>query len=183
LSGYSEGGNGGDGGDGGEDYPSLGNYPIEGDTATFGFNVPQSGPYSSEGEDELRAYELAVEHLNNGGGWVDEWDDLSGDGVLDYEIDFVEGDTGTDASTAEQSASRMVDRDGVIMFAGGSSSAVAIAQQGVAQDERSSCWSTGSRPARSTSCSRSGSRSSSGRSSSSTSPTGPSTSSAPTSAC
>ena len=90
LSGCSEGGNGGDGGDGGEDYPSLGNYPIEGDTATFGFNVPQSGPYSSEGEDELRGYELAVEHLNNGGGWVDEWDDLSGDGVLDYEIDFVE---------------------------------------------------------------------------------------------
>ncbi|PSQ23217.1 branched-chain amino acid ABC transporter substrate-binding protein [Halobacteriales archaeon QS_9_67_15] len=147
LSGCSEGGDGGDGGgdggdgggdggDGGEDYPSLGNYPIEGDTATFGFNVPQSGPYSSEGEDELRAYELAVEHLNNGGGWVDEWDDLSGDGVLDYEVDFVEGDTATDASTAEQSASRMVDRDGVIMFAGGSSSAVAIAQQGVAQDKK-----------------------------------------------
>ena len=141
LAGCTEsGGDGGDGGGGGggdgTDYPSLGNYPISGDTATFGFNVPQSGPYSSEGEDELRAYELAVEHLNNGGGWVDEWDDLSGDGVLGYEIDYVEGDTATDASTAEQSASRMVQRDDVIMFAGGSSSAVAIAQQGVAQREK-----------------------------------------------
>jgi len=140
LAGCTEGGDGGDGGDGGgggdgTDYPSLGNYPIGGDTATFGFNVPQSGPYSSEGEDELRAYELAVDHLNNGGGWVDNWDDLSGDGVLGYEIDYVEGDTATDASTAEQSASRMIDRDDVIMFAGGSSSAVAIAQQGVAQRE------------------------------------------------
>ncbi|WP_394353566.1 substrate-binding protein [Halosimplex rubrum] len=137
LAGCTEGGDGGDGGGGdGTDYPSLGNFPIEGDTATFGFNVPTSGPYSSEGEDELRAYELAVDHLNNGGGWVDEWDDLSGDGVLGYEIDYVEGDTATDASTAEQSASRMIDRDGVIMFAGGSSSAVAIAQQGLAQREK-----------------------------------------------
>ncbi|MCU4798838.1 substrate-binding protein [Halobacteria archaeon HArc-gm2] len=126
----------GDGGGNGDDeYPALGNYPIEGDTATFGFNVPLSGPYSSEGEDELRAYELAVKHLNNGGGWVDNWDDLSGDGVLDYEIDYVEGDTATDASTADESASRMIQRDDVIMFAGGSSSAVAIAQQGVAQRE------------------------------------------------
>ena len=137
LAGCSDDGGGSGGtGTGGTEYPSLGNYPIEGDKATFGFNVPLSGPYSSEGEDELRAYKLAVKHLNNGGGWVDDWEDLSGDGVLDYQIDYVEGDTATDASTAEQSASRMVQRDNVIMFAGGSSSAVAIAQQGVAQREK-----------------------------------------------
>ena len=33
-----------------------------GSTVTLGFNVPQSGPYADEGADELRAYELAVEH-------------------------------------------------------------------------------------------------------------------------
>ena len=38
-----------------------------GDTVTFGFNVPQSGPYAEEGKDELLAYELAVEHLNGEG--------------------------------------------------------------------------------------------------------------------
>jgi ABC-type branched-subunit amino acid transport system substrate-binding protein len=131
------GGEGGGGGGDGEDYPSLGNYPIEGDTATFGFNVPTSGPYSSEGEDELRAYEMAVKHLNNGGGWVDsQFDDLSGDGVLGYEIDYVTGDTATDADTARQSASRMIQRDDVVMFSGGSSSATAIAMQGLAQDEK-----------------------------------------------
>jgi ABC-type branched-subunit amino acid transport system substrate-binding protein len=136
-----DGGGGGDGGDGGggdgEDYPSLGNFPPEGDTAVFGFNVPTSGPYSSEGEDELRAYELAVKHLNNGGGWVDsQFDDLSGDGVLGYEIDYVTGDTATDADTARQSASRMIQRDDVLMFSGGSSSATAIAMQGLAQEEK-----------------------------------------------
>jgi ABC-type branched-subunit amino acid transport system substrate-binding protein len=125
------------GGDGGsEDYPALGNYPIEGDTAIFGFNVPQSGPYASEGQDELRAYQLAVKHLNEGGGWVDsQFDDLSGDGVLDYTIDYVDGDTATDADTARQSASRMIQRDNAIMVSGGSSSAVAIAVQGLCQNE------------------------------------------------
>ena len=38
-----------------------------GGSVTLGFNVPQSGPYADEGADELRAYELAVEHLNGGG--------------------------------------------------------------------------------------------------------------------
>jgi len=36
----------------------------QGDTVTLGFNVPQSGPYADEGADQLRAFELAVEHLN-----------------------------------------------------------------------------------------------------------------------
>ena len=39
----------------------------KGGTVTLGFNVPQSGPYADEGADELRAYELAVEHLNGEG--------------------------------------------------------------------------------------------------------------------
>ncbi len=38
-----------------------------GGTVTLGFNVPQTGAYADEGADELRAYELAVEHLNGGG--------------------------------------------------------------------------------------------------------------------
>ena len=131
------GGDGGGGGSGdGDDFPALGNYPVEGDSVTFGFNVPQTGPYSSEGEDELRAYQLAKKHLNNGGGWIDSFEDLSGDGVLGFQVESVNGDTATDADTARQSAQRMINRDNAIMIAGGSSSAVAIAVQGLCQDER-----------------------------------------------
>ncbi|MFC6724087.1 substrate-binding protein [Halobium palmae] len=130
-------GSGGSGGGSSEDYPSIGNFPPEGDTVTLGFNVPQSGPYASEGEDELRAYKLAVEHLNNGGGWVDsQFDDLNGDGLLGMEVDFVSGDTATDADTARQSAQRMIQRDNVQMISGGSSSAVAIAVQELCQSEK-----------------------------------------------
>jgi len=131
LAGCAGGGGGGD-----SEYPSLGNYPVEGDEVVFGFNVPQSGSYSQEGADELRGYNLAVEHLNNGGGWVDNWDGLSGDGVLGKTVTSVEGDTATDPDTARQSAQRMINRDNAIMITGGSSSGVAIAVQGLCQEEK-----------------------------------------------
>ena len=124
------------GGGGGSEYPPLGNYPVEGDTVTFGFNVPKSGSYSQEGQDELRGYNLAMNHLNNGGGWVDNWSDLSGNGVLEKTVESVEGDTATDPDTARQSASRMISRDGAIMISGGSSSSVAIAVQELCQQEK-----------------------------------------------
>ncbi|WP_435195506.1 substrate-binding protein [Natronomonas sp. EA1] len=116
---------------------SLGNYPIEGDTATFGFNVPLSGPYGSEGQDELRAYKLAVKHLNNGGGWVDsQFDDLSGDGVAGYQIDFKTTDTQTDKAKARENARKLIERDNAIMISGGSSSSVAINVQDECQKQK-----------------------------------------------
>jgi ABC-type branched-subunit amino acid transport system substrate-binding protein len=134
--GGNESGDGGTTGDGGEEYPAIGNFPVEGDTVTFGFNVPQSGSYSQEGADELRGYNLAKDHLNNGGGWVDMWDDLSGEGVLGKTVESVEGDTATDSATARQSAQRMINRDDAIMITGGSSSSVAIAVQELCQQEK-----------------------------------------------
>jgi branched-chain amino acid transport system substrate-binding protein len=115
---------------------AIGNFPIKGDTAVLGFNVPQTGAYADEGADELRAYKLAVKHLNNGGGMLETMTptSLTGQGVLGKKIDYVTGDTQTNPDAARQSARRMVERDGVIMFGGGSSSAVAIAQQYLAQD-------------------------------------------------
>ena len=126
----------GGGGGGSSDFPELGNYPVEGDEVVYGFNVPQSGSYSQEGADELRGYNLAVDHLNNGGGWVDSVDALSGDGVLGKTVTSVEGDTATDADQARQEAQRMLNRDDAIMVTGGSSSAVAIAVQELCQEEK-----------------------------------------------
>ena len=119
-----------------QDYPALGNFPVRGSTVVFGFNVPQTGSYADEGADQLRAYELAVKHLNEGGGMLETMEPLAltGSGVLGKRVDFVTGDTQTDPDAARASARRMIERDGVIMFSGGSSSAVAIAQQYLAQE-------------------------------------------------
>ncbi len=38
------------------------------ETVLFGFNVPLTGAYSKQGEDQLRAYKLAVKIINARGG-------------------------------------------------------------------------------------------------------------------
>lgn len=115
---------------------SIGNFPVKGKSVVFGLNVPQTGAYADEGADELRAYKLAVEHLNNGGGMLETMKPLSlnGTGVLGKKVEYVVGDTQTNPDAARTSARRMIERDKVIMFGGGSSSATAIAQQYLAQE-------------------------------------------------
>ncbi|WP_193384386.1 substrate-binding protein [Pseudovibrio sp. FO-BEG1] len=114
------------------------NDPTNSKSVTFGFNVPQTGAYADEGADELRAYQLAVKHLNGDGdgGMLNTMKPLSlnGNGVLGKKVEYVTGDTQTKSDAARASAKRMIEKDGVIMWSGGSSSGVAIAQQSLAQE-------------------------------------------------
>ncbi len=109
-----------------------------GDTVTLGFNVPQTGPYADEGADELRAFQLAVKHLNGegDGGMIATMKPtaLKGNGVLGKKVAFVTGDTQTKSDAARDSAKRMIEKDGAIMISGGSSSGVAVAVQSLCQD-------------------------------------------------
>ena len=109
-----------------------------GATVTFGFNVPQTGAYADEGADELRAYELAVEHLNGegDGGMLNTFSSkaLKGNGVNGKKVVYVTGDTQTKSDAARASAKRMIEKDGAVMITGGSSSGVAIAVQGLCQE-------------------------------------------------
>ncbi|MFN3144724.1 MAG: substrate-binding protein [Paracoccaceae bacterium] len=110
----------------------------QGSTVTLGFNVPQSGPYADEGADELRAYELAVEHLNGGGdgGMIPTFSSktLDGTGILGKKVEYVTGDTQTKSDAARASARSMIEKDGAIMITGGSSSGVAVAVQALCQE-------------------------------------------------
>ena len=105
---------------------------------TLGFNVPQTGPYADEGADELRAYELAVEHLNGGGdgGMMPTFSSqaLDGTGILGREVKYVTGDTQTKSDAARASARSMIEKDGAVMITGGSSSGVAVAVQALCQE-------------------------------------------------
>lgn len=110
----------------------------KGGTVTLGFNVPQTGAYADEGADELRAYQLAVEHINGegDGGMLNTFSSkaLQGNGVNGKKVVFVTGDTQTKSDAARASAKRMIEKDGAVMITGGSSSGVAIAVQGLCQD-------------------------------------------------
>ena len=109
-----------------------------GGSVTLGFNVPQTGPYADEGNDELLAQQLAVEHLNGegDGGCLNTFTSkaLKGNGILGKKVEFVTGDTQTKSDAARASAKAMIEKDGAIMINGGSSSGVAVAVQGLCQD-------------------------------------------------
>ena len=110
----------------------------QGDTVTLGFNVPQTGPYADEGADELRAFQLAVEHLNGegDGGMMSTFSSktLDGTGIMGKRVAYVTGDTQTKSDAARASAQSMIQKDGAIMISGGSSSGVAVAVQGLCQE-------------------------------------------------
>ncbi|PVA07072.1 substrate-binding protein [Thalassorhabdomicrobium marinisediminis] len=120
-----------------ENHTGFTNAPGDSEV-TLGFNVPQTGPYADEGADELRAYELAVEHLNGGGdgGMLGTFSSqvLDGTGILGREVKYVTGDTQTKSDAARASARSMIEKDGAIMITGGSSSGVAVAVQALCQE-------------------------------------------------
>ncbi len=109
-----------------------------GSSVVFGFNSPQTGAYAEEGKDQLKAYYLAVKHLNGegDGGMINTFKGtaLKGNGVLGKKVEYVTGDTQTKSDAARASATRMIERDGAIMITGGSSSGVAVAVQSLCQD-------------------------------------------------
>ena len=129
-----------------------------GKTVTFGFTVPQSGPDADEGADELRAFQLAVKHLNGEGdggmlstfsskvlggkvlggkildGKVLDGKVLDGKGLMGSKIVDVSGDTQTKTDAARALAKSMIEKDGAIMISGGSSSGEAIGLQALCQD-------------------------------------------------
>ena len=114
------------------------NDPSKSKTVKLGFTIPQTGPYADEGADELRAFQLAVKHLNGegDGGMIKTMKPsaLKGKGILGKKVEYVTGDTQTKSDAARAAAKRMIEKDGVIMYSGGSSSGVAVAIQSLAQE-------------------------------------------------
>ena len=50
------------------DQPAMGTWPSgsSGDSVFIGISVPRTGTYAVQGEDELKGYQLAIEHINSG---------------------------------------------------------------------------------------------------------------------
>ena len=91
-----------------------------GKTVLIGLNIPLSGAYVRQGEDQLRAYQLAIDLLNESGG------------ILGHHIVYAVRDTGTDAVKARKNAVELMDL-GAVLVTGGASSASAINQSEVCQ--------------------------------------------------
>ena len=93
-------------------------------TLVVGLNVPQTGPYSDQGTDQLRAYRLAIAEINAHGG------------VMGMQLMESVGDDQTKAPVAVENARRMIERDGAVMITGGSSTGTAVAVSALCQEKK-----------------------------------------------
>lgn len=117
---------------------ALGNYPdgVKGDSAFVGIVVPLTGPYSAEGVDEQKGYELAIAQLNEGAEQIRKISPLTKKGVLGKTIKYGIADGKTNPDAAVHAAAQFLSNDKAIMVTGGVSSAVAVALEHLLDREK-----------------------------------------------
>ena len=77
-------------------YPAIGTYPegSSGSSVFIGISVPRTGTYAVQGEDELKGYQLAVEHINAGHDLIKKISPKTKKGVLGKEVKYGVADFG-----------------------------------------------------------------------------------------
>src|SRR5262245_51804936 len=121
-----------------EDKPAIGTFPagISGSSVFIGISVPRTGTYAVQGEDELKGYQLAIEHINSGHELIRKISPKTSKGVLGKELKFGVADSGAKPNEAVQAQQRFISENKAIMITGGTSSAVAVALNKLAQREK-----------------------------------------------
>jgi ABC-type branched-subunit amino acid transport system substrate-binding protein len=103
---------------------SFSNAIARQDTVWIALNYPESGPYVAQGLDQWRAAELARVEINKAGG------------ILGKKVQFRLYDSKSNVKATEKNVTDAIDRGGVKMVFGGSSSAVAIAAGKICQAKK-----------------------------------------------
>src|SRR5664279_2882594 len=116
----------------------IGTWPegSKGDTVFIGASVPRTGTYAVQGEDELKGYQLAIEHINEGNELVKKISPKTKKGVLGKELKLGVADSAAKPNEAVQAQQRFISENKAVMITGGTSSAVAVALNKLAQREK-----------------------------------------------
>ncbi|MHB8836693.1 MAG: substrate-binding protein [Candidatus Methylomirabilia bacterium] len=89
----------------------------------LGLNYPRTGPYYTQGLDQYRAAQMAVEEINAAGG------------ILGRKAEIVWRDSQSKVDVTKKNVTELVEKEGVSMLFGGSASNVAIASGEIAQQK------------------------------------------------
>ena len=121
-----------------EDHPAIGTYPAgsSGSSVFIGASVPRTGTYALQGEDELKGYQLAIEHINEGNALVQKISPKTKKGVLGKQLELGVADSAAKPNEAVQAQQRFISENKAVMITGGTSSAVAVALNKLAQREK-----------------------------------------------
>jgi ABC-type branched-subunit amino acid transport system substrate-binding protein len=120
------------------DQPPIGTWPagVSGNSVFIGISVPRTGTYAVQGEDELKGYQLAIEHINAGHPLIKQISPKTTKGVLGKELKYGVADSAAKPNDAIQAQQRFITENKAIMITGGTSSAVAVALNKLAQREK-----------------------------------------------
>src|ERR1043165_9554933 len=121
-----------------EDKPAVGTYPagVSGSTAFIGISVPRTGTYAIQGADELKGYQLAVEHINSGHDLIKKISPKTSKGVLGKEVKLVVADSAAKPNNAVEAQQRFITENKIVLMTGATSSAVAVALNKLAEREK-----------------------------------------------
>jgi ABC-type branched-subunit amino acid transport system substrate-binding protein len=121
-----------------DDHPAVGTWPagVSGSTVFVGITVPRTGTYAVQGEDELKGYELAVEHINAGHPLIRAISPKTKKGVLGKEVKYGVADSSAKPNTAVEGQQRFITENKAMLMTGSTSSAVAVALNKLAQREK-----------------------------------------------
>jgi ABC-type branched-subunit amino acid transport system substrate-binding protein len=120
------------------DHPPIGTYPAgtSGNSVFIGITVPRTGTYAVQGEDELKGYQLAVEHINSGHPLIKQISPKTNKGVLGKEVKFGVADSAAKPNNAVQAEQRFITENKAVLMTGSTSSAVAVALNKLAEREK-----------------------------------------------
>ncbi|HEX3096425.1 MAG TPA: substrate-binding protein [Usitatibacter sp.] len=121
-----------------EQHPAIGTWPAgaSGDTVFIGIAVPRTGTYAVQGEDELKGWQLAVEHINEGNPLIRKISPKTKKGVLGKQLKIGVADSAAKPNDAVQAEQRFITENKAILMTGSTSSAVAVALNKLAQREK-----------------------------------------------
>lgn len=121
-----------------DDKPALGTWPAgsAGDTVYLAAAVPLTGTYAVQGADELKGWELAVEHMNSGHPLMKKLAPKVDNGVLGKKVALVSADSAAKPNQAVQAIQTFLNQNKIILATGSTSSAVAVALNKFAEREK-----------------------------------------------
>jgi len=121
-----------------EDHPALGTYPAgtNGPSVFVGISVPRTGTYAAPGEDLIKGYQLAIEHLNNGNELLTKISPNIKKGVLGKEVKYGIADSEAKPNTSVQNFQKFISENKAVVVTGSVSSAEAVANNKTADREK-----------------------------------------------
>src|SRR6185437_1405921 len=121
-----------------EDHPAIGTYPAgsSGSSVFIGVATPLTGTYALQGEDDLKGWQLAVEHINSGHELIKKISPKTTKGVLGKELKLGVADSAAKPNEAVHAKHPVITENKAILMTGSTSSAVAVALNKLAQREK-----------------------------------------------